>query len=76
MSFWIDISDLAHIVVPPNPVDNGTLAWHGGRLLQPLQIAKDDDPNVWQLRDAGPKLTDARTRGLTALVAADATGRY
>ena len=58
MSFWIDIADLSHIVVTPDIPNVGDLAWHGGRLLPPIQLAHDASPTVWELKDGGERLTD------------------
>ena len=76
MSFWIDIADLSHITVTPDIPNVQPLAWHGGRLVPPIQLAHDASPTVWELKDGGDRLTDFRTRGLTAIIAADVTGRY
>ena len=46
MSFWIDLTDLAHITVTPDIPNRQPLAWHEGRLVPPIQLAHDTSPTV------------------------------
>ena len=71
MSFLIDVADLSSIVVGPEVTNVGLLAWHGGRVLDPIIPFRDSPSDPWQIRDGGDKLTEYRMRGFETIIVHD-----
>ena len=71
MSFQIDIADLSSITDTGTVSNNSLLAWHGGRLIDPIILFRTTPLDPWELRDGGTKLERYRTLGFENIIAHD-----
>ena len=71
MSFRIDLTELASITNTATTTNNKLLAWHGGRLIDPLILFRTTPADPWELRDGGLKLERYRTLGFENIICHD-----